>query len=160
MSIVNGNISIAMTLVEQNSPKNLTRSKEYIAAKVKNPDNNFLTAESAKAATFFSTLSFENVQENIDLEYVLTYDSVKENIVVNAPAHEYNYRFNLVLEGLYPQICNDGSITLYKVGSDISEYIIPSPFMYDAEGNMSESVSYTITKKDESKWELAISADA
>lgn len=57
-----------------------------------------------------SAVVYKNFLNRSDLEYVVTSNSLKENIVVYAPQSEYIYRFDLNSDGLVPAEQADGSI--------------------------------------------------
>lgn len=163
MSIANDDVSISMTPIAAPFTSGKAVNEQVVstsAAKVTNPKSKFLTIEDAESATFSSTLLYENILENVDLEYTVSYSSVKENIIVKKPANEYTYYFTLVLDKLYPKMHSDGAVLLYHSTSNELKYVIPAPFMYDNKGNLSESVKYTIENVGENKYQLAISADA
>lgn len=57
-----------------------------------------------------SAVVYKNFLNRSDLEYVVTSNSLKENIVVYAPQSEYIYRFDLDSDGLVPTEQANGSI--------------------------------------------------
>lgn len=144
--------SIAMTLAPSGTNKNASAfTTQSIAtananAQVSNPQSTIRTIEDAENAKFSSTIFYNDVMPNIDLEYIVDPGTVKENIIVKAPAEEYAYLFSMDLTGLYPELLDDGSIALYNETTKEMDYAIPAPFMYDGLGNMSEDVAYTLVK--------------
>lgn len=144
--------SISMTLAPSGTNKNASAfTTQSIAtananAQVSNPQSTIRTIEDAENAKFSSTIVYNDVMPNIDLEYIVDPGTVKENIIVKAPAEEYAYLFSMDLTGLYPELLDDGSIALYNETTKEMDYAIPAPFMYDGLGNMSEDVAYTLVK--------------
>lgn len=154
----NGNaVSMSMVTAPAN---NLARSSTNTvsAARVTNPNNSFRTIEDAKNATFSSKVLYEDVLPGVDLEYIVDPGSVKENIIVKEKASSYSYVFTLNLDGLYPVMQGCGSIILYDMETDTEAYLIPAPFMYDALGNMSEDVYYTLSES-ENTYTLTVTAN-
>ncbi len=107
-----------------------------------------------------SSIRYSNVKANTDLEYVLEGNNVKENIIIKSAGGSYVYTFELGLSGLTPALREDGSISLSDVETGRSEYIIPAPYMFDADGEYSYDVYYTLTEKSEGVYTLKITADS
>ncbi len=105
-------------------------------------------------------VTYSSVYRATDLEYILTGDTIKENIIVNAPADSYTYVFRIRLSGLYPVLSETGEIRLLDEGTDEERYVMPAPFMYDADGDYSDEVSYRIMETEEAgQYLLAVVAD-
>lgn len=119
----------------------------------------YRTIEEAQTVRNASTITYTNVRANTDLEYVLTGDSVKENIVVKQAGGSYTYDFALTLSGLTATLRADGSVQLSDAETETEQYVIPAPYMYDANGNYSWDVSYTLTQTGEGTYRLTVIAD-
>lgn len=48
------------------------------------------------------------IKGNTDLEYVAESDRIKENILINEKADDYEYEFEIDIEGLYVTVSEDG----------------------------------------------------
>ena len=111
---------------------------------------------------------YENIEKDTDLEYKIQGNNVKENIIVKERSEEYKYLFALKTEGLKLRLSeNNENLELYSEIIDDSgeirekrELIIPSPYMYDAQGNTSEDVYYELEPEAEGKYVFAVVADA
>ena len=114
-------------------------------ASVKTEQTHFETFEEATNIDLSSSITYSEVQPNTDIEYVVEPGLVKENIIVKDSRNSYIYDFSLNLTGLYPAMLNDGSILIYDSDTDEMCYAIPAPYMYDALGNLSEDVWYTLS---------------
>jgi len=92
-----------------------------------------------------SAVTYNGVFPDADLEYIITPDGIKENIVVTAPQEEYIYRFDVSMEGLAAVPQEDGSILLVEE-TDPGEAVfsLPAPYMYDANGETSGGVQMTL----------------
>ena len=119
----------------------------------------YRTIEEAQTVRNASTITYTNVRANTDLEYVLTGDSVKENIIVKQAGASYTYDFALTLSGLTATLRADGSVQLSDADTGTEQYVIPAPYMYDANGNYSWDVSYTLTQTGEGVYRLKVIAD-
>ncbi len=102
----------------------------------------------------------KGVKKGADLEYVVDSEKVKENIVINECADEYEFRFAVEFENAFVDISSDGKKLLLK-GKETgkTEYFIPAPFMIDAKGEMSDAVYYEIYQQLPDSVELKVVAD-
>lgn len=107
-----------------------------------------------------STVTYANVQENVDIEYILQGNDIKENIIIKSVTGDYTYRFTLKLSGLVATLNNNGSISIIDQKTKQEKYVIPAPYMYDANGTMSYAVNYTLTAEGNDTYTLAVVADA
>ena len=105
---------------------------------------------------------FEDTDGEIDLEYKLNPDGIKENIVIHELSSAYDFRFALYIEGFTMNLYEDGAgIQFFKEAAHEDArpaFIMPKPFMYDMNGNRSDSVTYSIENED-SGTILTVSAD-
>lgn len=98
-----------------------------------------------------SAAAYYDVDQDIDLEYEITGNALKESIVVKAPKEEYTFDFNMDLAGLFIDERADGSIALFEDESmeDDPLYVIAKPYMMDSAGEYSEAVSFSLKEVDE-----------
>ena len=109
---------------------------------------------------------YENAESDTDIEYRLSGNNVKENIIVKERAEEYKYLFALNTKGLRMRLSDDNmQLELYseteKEGGEIEEkleFTIPSPYMYDAEGESCEDVYYELEPETDGKYVFAVVA--
>ena len=111
-----------------------------------------------------SKVCFEETEGNVDLEYVISGNKIKENIVVKSAAEVYKYFFVFNVSGYEMQASESGdSLEFYKIENDTAntlEFTMPSPFMCDAKGARSENVHYNIEQVEDGKYLLSVEADA
>ena len=106
-----------------------------------------------------SEMIYENIFEDIDLQYIITPTGVKENIIVNKSQDNYKYTFELKVKGVTLQLKEDGSIHVCDEAGE-ERFIIPAPNMSDATGVYSEQVHYELSSSgNEKKYTLSIVAD-
>lgn len=103
-------------------------------------------------------ISYKNPLKGMTLEYVLSANDVKENIIIEKTQDEYIFSFTYELVGLIASLNDDGSISLIDEATQDGAYIIPTPYMYDADGNTSYEVSYTIENRDNGVYTLTVLA--
>lgn len=155
MSLVSDTIDSGLELMSISEPampavQNATLRKSGAA---------FDTIDQAAEVDNRSSIKYSNVRANTDIEYVMNGNDVKENIIVKAKGSNYIYRFDLSLTGLSAELVNNTVIIKDSVTGD-TEYVIPEPYMYDADGNISYDVSYTLTDKGLGTYRLTITADS
>ncbi|MBR2293274.1 MAG: RICIN domain-containing protein [Clostridia bacterium] len=128
-------------------------------APTREASSTYRTIEEAQTVRNASSITYTNVRANTDLEYVLTGDSIKENIIVKQAGTSYTYDFALTLSGLTATLRADGSVQLSDADTGTEQYVIPAPYMYDANGNYSWDVSYTLTQTGGGAYRLKVIAD-
>lgn len=106
-----------------------------------------------------SDITYPDILNGVDLEYVIVSNSIKENIIVKEPADSYQYTFTLDLNGLTAELVNE-NILLCDSSSGEVVYSIPAPYLYDAAGNESFDAYYTLSELATGKYEFTLIADA
>lgn len=101
---------------------------------------------------------YENIYNNVDIQYLTTSVGIKENIILkNANAqNEFNiqYKFNeLTAESV------DDRLIVLKDKSGNVVYSIEAPYMVDAKGRTSTQLSMSITEQKNSKLTVKLAAD-
>lgn len=107
-----------------------------------------------------STVKYKNVKTNVDLEYVLYSNDVKEDIIVNGKCTDYTYTFRIKLNNLAAELDNSGMVYFRDLLTNEVKYLIPLPYMYDADGNVSYDVVYQLKEIDADTYELIVIADS
>ena len=102
-----------------------------------------------------SSVFYESVLNDVDFEYILKGNGLKENIVVNRPLPSYDFNFSLSAVGLTLQINQDGSISATNAGGEEIFYL-PAPYMYDAEGITSYEVHYLLETVSKNEYVLKL----
>lgn len=96
-----------------------------------------------------SSITYENILPNTNLEYNVQPDSLKENIILSkVPDANYAIQYELSTGELVAELNEDNSITL--VDGDKEVFFIEAPFMVDANNNVSENITVTLTETDNS----------
>ena len=103
---------------------------------------------------------FRDVTLSTDIEYVVESDGIKENILIKAKSDSYEYGFDLAIDNLTIGASNDGkTLELKSKTTGQVEFLIPAPFMFDANGEYSDAVYYEISPKNENLLNIKIVAD-
>ena len=106
-----------------------------------------------------STIRYESVYPYTDIEYIVSQNAVKENIVIKSAGSAAIYRFKYQMTGLIAVLNDNGSISLLDEKTKKLEYEIPSPYMYDANGDISRNVYYTLSEVVAGTYIISVIAD-
>lgn len=106
-----------------------------------------------------STIRYESVYPYTDIEYIVSQNAVKENIVIKSAESAAIYRFKYQMTGLIAVLNDNGSISLLDEKTKKLEYEIPSPYMYDANGDISRNVYYTLSEVAAGTYIISVIAD-
>ena len=107
-----------------------------------------------------SKITYENILDGTDLEYIVFSSNVKENIIVKKKLPSYLYTFTISLNNLTAAVCGDGSVRIYDPSDDEMVYVIPRGYMVDADGARSDAVSYSVSDLGNGKYKFTVTADA
>ena len=123
--------------------------------KVEKFNNEQMTVDKQSGAVVY-----KGFNQQSDLEYIVTSNSLKENIVVYNPQDEYVYRFDLDSDGLIPIEQPNGSIILVESeASQEAVFTLDAPYMYDANGAESYDIELSI-KENGDEYVVTVEADS
>ena len=92
-----------------------------------------------------SKVLYKNIIDNIDLEYVLSFEGVKENIIINEYTKldkiQFDIKSNLTIK-------NENKVLEARKGKELL-FDFSIPYMKDSNGNESDEVTYSVRKKEE-----------
>lgn len=121
-------------------------------------DNNQQMMDAVFPKTLNSTVLYENVFQGVDLVYNVSGYNIKESVVVKEPLEQYRFSFRLDLDGLTPELQEDGSVTLTNAEGTVV-YLIPAPYLFDQANRASDAAKYELTESDKG-YILTVEADA
>ena len=101
---------------------------------------------------------YENVFNKVDLQYFVSANELKENIILKAKNAQNTFTINYDIGVLSADIVDSRTINLMSASEHI--YTISAPYMYDAIGEKSENVTLTVEKNKNGKLTLVIAADS
>ena len=161
VSIRDNGYSIAMSFVNDGlNPKIGAEIENYESP---NPPNQFESVEEAidyyNSFSSKSTVSYYNICDDTDLEFILFDNDIKSNIVIHSADISNTYLFRLECEGLTPVTQEGGQIFLVDETTGELVYEISSPYMIDAKGEMSDNIIQTITELEDNSYLLEIDVD-
>ncbi len=105
-----------------------------------------------------SEVLYENVYNNIDIQYITTSVGVKENIILKNSNAQNEFTIQFKINSLTAVAINDKLIEL-RDKSGKAVYLIEAPYMVDANGEKSTQLSLSIAEQKGNKLTLILKAD-
>ena len=105
-----------------------------------------------------ASIVYKDILSNVDLEYIVHSNDLKENIIIKSASDEYRYIFTLKLNNL-SAVLQEQEVVIYDPTTDEICYIIPAPYMMDAAHKRSRAVSYELVQSGNNEYKLSIVAD-
>ena len=93
------------------------------------------------------TIKYKNILDNVDIEYNVISDQIKENIILKnkeALNQEISFEYNTNLK---MEKTEDGKIILYEENKEDIVLILETPYMYDKKGETSTDIEVELTSK-------------
>lgn len=107
------------------------------------------------------SLVYDEIAPDTDLEYIVSSDRIKENIIVKRKQDTYIYEFELMIDNLGIKLSEDGNnIDLFDEETTQTLYFIPTPVMIDANNQESYDVTYEFEEQEFNALKLIISANS
>ena len=132
------------SLIEEATRENKDLTSEDISAVV--DEQNEINVRQRESVTDLENLSskirYSDAFGNADLEYTVSPSAVKENIVINEKEDEYVYSF--VFDTDLTPVLNDDNSIEFVDGENAAVFSMPAPYMFDADGDISLDVEYTL----------------
>ncbi|MBY6801068.1 DNRLRE domain-containing protein [Clostridium botulinum] len=98
-------------------------------------------------ANVSSEVKFENIRNNIDLQYNISSQKLKEYIILNNKVENPEFKFKIKASNLIPKIEEDNSISFYaEDDSQKKIFDIDAPFMIDANNVTSDDIKVELIK--------------
>ncbi len=105
-----------------------------------------------------STVLYEDIYNNIDLEVINSTAGVKENIILKAENAKNVFNIEYSIGDLTAE-SKDAHTVVLKDAKGQEKYTITAPFMQDANGEQSEALVLKILKNNKGKLSLKLTAD-
>ena len=144
------NYSVSLSLLNK-TKKNNSSMKQEKKAKIED-----LTVASKASQKVY----YENILPDTNIEYIVNGSGVKENIVVKSAQSSYEYNFEIAVKDVTLSLAEDGCIYAKDATTGATVFVMPKPFMLDANYEYSDKVSYSLSAKNKHKYEITISADS
>ena len=105
-------------------------------------------------------VTYADILEGTDLEYVVDGLHIKENLYIKQPQDAYSFTFIISVNNLLAELLPDGSIRIYDPDTAATVYTVPAGYMYDAAGVCSDAVTYTLTDRGNGTYAMTVTPDA
>ena len=152
---------ISLSLIEENIKSASARIKNHGGKRTPTVfDSEKEKLEKLKEVDNLTRVRYNDITEDVDIEYEIYSNNIKESIIVNSKKDSYVYRFELKLNKMTAALNEDGEISLSDEKTGEVKYIMPAPFMFDDNGELSTDVYYTLTPSGKYKYELTVTASA
>ncbi len=137
----------------------LVADKNTVAASVTNPEAQSGNSDDdiLNGNKNISSVKYTNILNDIDIEYILRGNDVKENITVKAAKDNYTYSFRIRVNGAALVLKEDGSIDVVKGEETVKT--VPAAFMTDAAGAYSAAVETTLVTESDGVYMLTVAAN-
>ena len=106
-----------------------------------------------------SKILYADILDNVDLEYVVQSNNIKENIIIKSPVTRNSFTFEFSLNNLSAEMLEDGSVSIYDPESNEIIYCIPKGYMKDSSDEYSDKVYYNLEATGNGKYSLTVIAD-
>lgn len=94
-----------------------------------------------------SSVSYSSIKSNMDLNYYINGQSLKEDIVFNSLPTSSTFSFSFTYTGLQAVLEEDNSVTFYDE-SGKSIFVIAAPFMFDSDEGYSNDICVVLETTD------------
>lgn len=127
------------------SVDNIENSSAVVENNIVASDTEIESADKAISQTQ-SAVTYNDIADNTDLHYIVTPNSIKENIIVsNKESVKDTYSFTFETNGLNAEKQDDGSV-LFKDNNDDVKFTIPRPVMTDANFTFSYDIGVSLAE--------------
>ena len=101
----------------------------------------------------YSKITYENIKEEIDLEYYVLNQQLKENIILKEYTEDFSFSYILNTNGLTLEQSDD---LIYLKDNDINVFEILPVFMIDNSGNTSYDIEFEVVKLSDLEYKITI----
>ncbi len=161
VSLNSYNYSISLTFISSESSR--VTETTVVNDEAFTSQSKFSTVDEASSyyanCSSKSTVTYKNICQDTELEFILYDNDLKGNIIISSPAVLDSYSFELSLNGLVPKLITEKSIVLADAQTGDYVYEIISPCMIDAKGEISTDIIQTLEQTGENSYLLTIEAD-
>ncbi len=150
ISIENGESEIAFSV------NNISESTGVVENAIGKSDTQIETVDNAIANTQ-SSITYEDVETNTDIQYIVTPNSIKENVIVSDKnSIKDSYSFTIEKGNLTCVLADDGSVSFVNSENEV-EFSIPRPVMTDAALAFSYDIDVNVVDNNDGTIELIYS---
>lgn len=151
-----GNTKITLNLIDAK------KGTKGVVTNGEDAENETVLQKMMNLEKISSSIVYEDILDGVDFEYVAYSMNVKENIIVKERKDSYFYSFELKLNGLTPELNDNGDIELSVDDSGEVKYVIPAPIVFDAVGEYApgEASEYSLIHENGKKYILTVTVSS
>ena len=97
-----------------------------------------------------NAIRYNNVFEDVDIQYTLVGNSIKEDIILLNPSDQNEFTFYLEISGLKAVLINE-KVIIYDTNKADPVFVLEAPVMMDESGESSLDVGLNLRKRDDIK---------
>ncbi len=147
VSILSDTYQLTFSLTDANNSKAKVKEKKVRNKADETPADEVLDKLS-------STVTYKNIFKHTDLEYILSGNSIKENIIIKkASAAQESYSFYITADGLTGVMGENGEIVFHDAENN-EIFKIPAPVMIDAENAVSKDIAVNFVENENGGYTL------
>lgn len=139
-------------VMEPEEGKGITIENEELCLEMIPEEGDYSHAIAEKNA-----LRYNQVFEDVDVQYTIQDTGVKEDIILNAPTERTSFSYILKKDGITAREEN-GSILIIPEGEDEPAAVMSAPCMSDAAGSESRELTFQVLE-DEEAYRITVTAD-
>lgn len=122
-------------------------------------DDSELTPSNIKEVVNNSqSITYSDIQNNVDVEYIVSGSQVKENIILNKYIEDFSMTFEYKLKNLSLLEDNDGNIVFLNDENEVV-FTFSDFFMFDNKTDESNSIEYQLIETGNKTYEITIIPD-
>ena len=131
-------------------------------AVVDSPNNDAIASDQKDNITSLknltSSLTYKGIQTDVDLQYILLPEEIKENIILSKSPSQNSFIFELDAGKLEGQLKDDGSISFVDPKTLTEIFTFDVPYMFDSNGERSEAIAVGL-EKDKNRYRMTLTPD-
>ena len=140
------------------------KKMSFSVSQMKNINNKHIFHFHNSFLNSFPMIRYSNVEDGIDLEFIITNRGIKNNIIIRKSFEKYDFRFNIYVNSLAIKTLNNNKELLFlsgHAGERITKKIVhvTSPIMIDFSGSRSDDIFYSIKENNIDDYCFSVKAD-
>ncbi|MDD4070396.1 MAG: hypothetical protein PHF05_08120, partial [Candidatus Izemoplasmatales bacterium] len=137
-------------------PDLINSSKTKISYKDNHLEWKFNFSLNSKAQSKNNLIRYENVTEDIDIEYLVLNDRIKENLIVKKYIEDFSFSYSIFTE--LKLVREDNVINLFNKDNELI-FTINDYYMFDSNENYSYDLKTTITEIKTNEYLITVTPD-
>lgn len=151
----NKNNLVKLKIKDHNIKWSLKNSNKVNATKLETNevDNNKLKLNNISSGT----IQYENILENIDIQYSVVSNSIKENIIIkDKSAIDQEISFEFQTDKLKMEKTEDNRIVFSEENEEAVRFLLEAPYMYDAKNELCNNIDVELVKENNNKYVMTL----